>query len=404
MLREGWDVQNVTTIVGLRPYKSGSKILPEQTLGRGIRKMFGGDIKEELSVIGTSPFIQFVESIKQEGVELGYRKMGENTGSNTPIVVEVDKENKHKDLNKLDISIPLLTARIYREYKKLENIDISKFEFRPATIKQFSEEEKKEIVFEDLDRTFSHKIIFDRTNLDYRNVIAFFTNSILKESRLFNGFDILYPRVRNFIRNYLFGEEVNLEDLNILRNLSEIEIKKTIFDTFKKAIDNLTISDKGSSEVKNYIKLREVKPMVFNNHEYITPKRSIFNRVTGNTFELEFANFLDNSSDIISFARNDYNVKFKMEYQGEDGNIHDYYPDFIVKQDERKIYIVETKGREDFDDRRKFERLKIWCQDVKANQDKFVYYPVYVKQEEWEKYKNDIKTFRDMIKIFGGKL
>ena len=35
VLREGWDVQNVTTIVGLRAYSSKAKILPEQTLGRG---------------------------------------------------------------------------------------------------------------------------------------------------------------------------------------------------------------------------------------------------------------------------------------------------------------------------------------------------------------------------------
>jgi len=131
MLREGWDVKNVATIVGLRPYGSASKILPEQTLGRGIRKMFNSNVKEELVVIGTSAFIDFVESIKQEGVELGYRKMGENVASNTPIVIEIDKENRHKDLEELDISIPVLTPRIYREYKKLENIDISKLEFKP---------------------------------------------------------------------------------------------------------------------------------------------------------------------------------------------------------------------------------------------------------------------------------
>ena len=34
MLKEGWDVRNVTTIVGLRPYAAKSNILPEQTLGR----------------------------------------------------------------------------------------------------------------------------------------------------------------------------------------------------------------------------------------------------------------------------------------------------------------------------------------------------------------------------------
>jgi type III restriction enzyme len=33
MLREGWDVRNVTTIVPLRPYSAASGILPEQTLG-----------------------------------------------------------------------------------------------------------------------------------------------------------------------------------------------------------------------------------------------------------------------------------------------------------------------------------------------------------------------------------
>src|SRR5262249_20008690 len=42
MLREGWDVQNVTVIVGLRPYTSKANILPEQTIGRGLRRMFAG--------------------------------------------------------------------------------------------------------------------------------------------------------------------------------------------------------------------------------------------------------------------------------------------------------------------------------------------------------------------------
>lgn len=35
----GWDVRNVTTIVPLRPLSAQSKILPEQTLGRGLRRM-----------------------------------------------------------------------------------------------------------------------------------------------------------------------------------------------------------------------------------------------------------------------------------------------------------------------------------------------------------------------------
>ncbi len=42
MLKEGWDVRNVTVIVGLRAYAAKSNILPEQTLGRGLRRMYFG--------------------------------------------------------------------------------------------------------------------------------------------------------------------------------------------------------------------------------------------------------------------------------------------------------------------------------------------------------------------------
>ena len=79
MLKEGWDVRNVTTIVGLRAYTSKSNILPEQTLGRGLRKMYPGGVEEYVSVVGTDAFMDFVESIQAEGVVLERKPMGEGT-------------------------------------------------------------------------------------------------------------------------------------------------------------------------------------------------------------------------------------------------------------------------------------------------------------------------------------
>ena len=61
MLREGWDVQNVTVIVGLRPYTSKANILPEQTIGRGLRLMFGASQSsyvERVDVIGNPAFLE----------------------------------------------------------------------------------------------------------------------------------------------------------------------------------------------------------------------------------------------------------------------------------------------------------------------------------------------------------
>ncbi|OWK18703.1 hypothetical protein AJ88_00820 [Mesorhizobium amorphae CCBAU 01583] len=96
MLKEGWDVRNVTTIVGLRSYAAKSNILPEQTLGRGLRKMYPGGIEEYVSVVGTDAFMEFVESIQAEGVELERKAMGEGTKPKTPLVIEIDNENTKK--------------------------------------------------------------------------------------------------------------------------------------------------------------------------------------------------------------------------------------------------------------------------------------------------------------------
>ena len=57
----------MTTIVGLRAFSSKSDILPEQTLGRGLRRMFRGqDIEEKVSIIGTEAFMKFVRKIEEE--------------------------------------------------------------------------------------------------------------------------------------------------------------------------------------------------------------------------------------------------------------------------------------------------------------------------------------------------
>jgi type III restriction enzyme len=39
MLREGWDVRNVSVVLGLRPFTAKAEILPEQVIGRGLRLM-----------------------------------------------------------------------------------------------------------------------------------------------------------------------------------------------------------------------------------------------------------------------------------------------------------------------------------------------------------------------------
>lgn len=406
MLKEGWDVKNVTTIVGLRPYTADAKILPEQTLGRGLRRMFFGreDIEEYVSVVGTPAFMEFVESINGEGVILERKPMGIGEKVIAPMVIEVDKENPKKDIEKLDIEIPVMSPRIQREYKNLSNLDVSKFGNKKAQIKIFSEEEKREIVFKDVvdEKTHHTTILTGNVDPEYQSVIGFFAQAIMRELRLFGCYDILFGKVKEFVQDYMFDTSVNLSDLNTLRNLSEIEHIKLIKETFKKAINDLTVQDKGDTEIRNYIKISEAKPFVVNDKAYLLPKKSVFNKIVGDSnFELEFAEFLENCDDVISYSKNFQNKEasaLRIEYKNSDGSIATYFPDFFVKTDPKKVYIIETKGRQEDNDKLKFERLQTWCEDVNERQTKMVYKSLYVKQEEWGKYK--AKNFGELIDIF----
>ncbi len=401
VLKEGWDVRNVTTIVGLRPYGAPSNILPEQTLGRGLRKMYPGDLEEYVSVVGTDAFMEFVESIQNEGVILERRPMGQSAKPNTPIVIEVDHENVKKDLEKLDIKIPVLTPRIYREYKHLSDLNVEQLDFQEVVYHQYSDEEKRQIVFKDITTgEISHVTELDASGVvDVQSVIAFFAQTIMNDLRLVSGYDVLYGKVKAFIRDELFGRSIELEDANTLRNLSELVATRTIIETFKRAINNLTIQDKGDAEIRDYIKLKNTRPFMAKEQVYLVPKQSVFNRIIGDShFELQFASFLDSCSDVISYAKNYWAVNFKLDYVNADGDISNYYPDFIVKVTENKVVIVETKGQEDLDVPLKMDRLSQWCQDINRVQDIVKFDYLYVDQESFEKYHPS--SFKEVIDSF----
>ena len=60
----------------------------------------------------------------------------------------------------------------------------------------------------------------------------------MKDLRLVSGYDILYGKMKEFVSKYLFIKEIEIDDLNTLRNLSELEATKTIIETFKKKIND----------------------------------------------------------------------------------------------------------------------------------------------------------------------
>ena len=401
MLKEGWDVRNVTTIVGLRAYAAPSDILPEQTLGRGLRKMYGGSVEEYVSVVGTDAFMEFVERITAEGVVLDRKPMDANSKGAAPLIVEVDEDKSEEEIAELDFELPVLTPRVYREYKSLAELNIEAMEFQSVIYKEFSEEEKREIVFRDVAKgEVTHTTILDTSGVaDYRSVIGYFAQTMMRDLRLVSGYDVLYGKVKTFVRTQLFGRDVDLEDANTLRNLSEIEVSRTILESFKKAINALTVKEKGDAEIRDRITLRKTRPFVVKNQAYVMSSKSVFNRTVGDSgLELAFAAFLEKCSDVAAFAKNYMAVGFKLDYVRANGDISTYTPDFFVRLKNGEVWIVETKGREDLNDPGKWGRLKQWCEDATRVDGGPVYRALYVQEEDWERYQP--KTFRDAIAAF----
>ena len=192
---------------------------------------------------------------------------------------------------------------------------------------------------------------------------------------------------------------MELEDANTLRNLSEVPATKTLIETFKRAINALTIQDKGNAEIRDTIKLRQTRPFVAKDQGYLIPKKSVFNKIIGDSlFELLFARFLEDCDDVVSFAKNYLAVHFRLDYVNADGDISNYYPDFWVKLSDKEIFIVETKGQEDLDVPLKMQRLRQWCEDINQAQGEVRYDFVYVDEEGFNQY--NPASFRHLIESF----
>ena len=391
VLREGWDVQNVVSIVGLRPFKAKSQILPEQTLGRGLRRMFRGqDVRERVSVIGTEAFIDFVEQIKVEGVELEYAQMGQQSRPKSPLVVEVDTENADKDIEALDIELPTLTPRVHRVYKNLGDLDVGSVHRHKVQYRRFTPEEQRQIVFRDIDTDATSHVTTMGTAFEpnYQSMIGFFAKKLMRDFRLVGDEAVLFGKLKEFIADGLFDISVKLEDPNTLRNLSEDAAVRSLMETFKTAINTLTVQETGGAEMRDTIKLSKTRPFLVNPQAHLTPRKSIFNKVVGDSgFELRFGDFLDGCADIVSWAKTSQSTGFKIEYRNAEGGIGNYYPDFIVKQTPADLWIIETKGREDLDDPLKRERLRQWCGDASAQETARRFRSLFIREEDWDTYR-----------------
>jgi type III restriction enzyme len=365
MLREGWDVRNVTVILGLRPFSAKARILPEQAVGRGLRLMrnVAPDNNQVLELIGTNAFENFIKELEGEGVGIPTTTTPPKPGVTIMPVSDREMYNIH---------IPQTSALYQREYRKLSELD-------PLSLPPLSSEEnlsaevknRVELIHGIVQvKVGTDEVEFNAANLPpIESILAALTRRVEKKAKLTGFFAELYPKVAEYIQNRCFGGMVALDDAALRRELNHSDLLEAVAVLFSRAIGELTAKPQPVKLQGDRFSLYNTAPFMWRRMT-VDAAHTVFNKVACfNALEADFATFLDSTSDIERFSSlSEWYTRFCIQYLDEEGGIRLYYPDFVAiqKTNEGLVrWILETKGREFANTDAKAQHMTRWCQDVK---------------------------------------
>lgn len=369
MLREGWDVRNVSVVLGLRPFTAKAEILPEQVIGRGLRLMvgIGPDRTQTLEVLGTRKLLDSLrKQLEADGVGVTTTK----TDPPRPVTIYPVEERL-----KYDIVIPITKPRLTHNTRKLATLNGDGFE---PIYEQHDLEEVFRINLRMEFATTETEVHQDDLAAGIvpmaQQLLGSITNKVIQRAKLANVFAELYPIVRKYVGTKCFGKEVDVESEQIRSHLNRLEIREGIAKYLARKISELTV-EKRVLEFENAgNRLSNTKPFTWRRNLTDGPlelKHTVFNYVaTYNDFERRFAIFLDKAKDVKRFAslgtteQGESGTQFRVDYLKPSGAIGFYHPDWVVVQESSEgdiNWIIETKGRVWEGTDAKDEAIRDWC-------------------------------------------
>jgi type III restriction enzyme len=371
MLREGWDVRNVTTIVPLRPLTAKAKILPEQTLGRGLRRMMPpgeGAPAEVVSVVEHPSFIGlYEEQLSQEGLPIEVVDIEKVPRTTVTIYPDTSK-----DLQRLDLVLPRLSPG----YSVISSLDGLTFE---AVREQFAKSGfkplplgspiKTDIIYEG--RHLITDEVVERMKISLpllangMGAVSFFRQELEHAARIRGQHAILADLIERFTCEVLFEERVTLFDQRVLPRLSHADVREHIRATFIPLILKAITRKEERLPEEEPQSVTSWKPFQVTHSERrptVGSPRTPFNLAPcDNQLERAMVEFLTNAGDVASFAKNAGPQALRLDFLSADGRRSTYTPDFIVRDSGGTCYLAETKGRADADVAAKARAAVEWC-------------------------------------------
>jgi type III restriction enzyme len=370
MLTEGWDAKTVTHILGLRAFSS--QLLCEQVVGRGLRRT-SYDI-DKATEENTAPMYS-PEYVNIFGIPFTFLPHESDEGSGAPPPKPKTQIEALNEKKQFQIDWPNI-IRINRELNPRLHIDISKIptltldasqtrlraDMAPILNGQTDLQKCTEIDLQKLEAELRlQRVIF----LAAGEVYEMMKSSWQNEGTIFS----LMGQVISLVEKYLQSGRIHIEPP--LFAMDELR-KKIMF----MANMNLIVQ-----HLWSYIKLEQSEKIIpifdpnkkvkstadmstwyTSRPNCITKKSHISHCVFDSTWEATESYVIEKNPHVTAWAKNDH-IGFEIGYI-YNGVFHKYYPDFLIKLDNGKTLVLETKGQDSPLAREKHKALAEWIEAV----------------------------------------
>lgn len=406
MLREGWDVRNVTTIVPLRPYSSKAGILPEQTLGRGLRRMTPpGQANEIVAVIEHEAFARlYRDELVQEGLPIEIVDV--EAVPKTTVSIYPDPK---KNAAKLEIAIPRLTAAnqtlpVLGPISEAELVEAFK-PYRPLPI---GERGQDQVQYEGRHLITGEVVEHMKVNLALLEsgvgAISFYIQEVEYICKVKNTHQVMAPLLQKFFEDMLFGPRHSIYHSAVVARLSDSDVREHVRAVFvplvRKKIVQKQLRTLGSTS-GSVSTWRPFQVTVSERRPVQLSERTLFNLVPCNrTLETAFVELCGKASDVAAFAKNAGPQCLRIDYLADGFRLAFYTPDFFVRLNTGTYFLVETKGQVDKDVPIKARAAVEWCKAASTNQSKWEY--LFVPESVFQRYQGN--TLAELARMCGPSL
>ena len=376
MLREGWDVRNVTTIVPLRPLSAKNRVLGEQVLGRGLRRMTPstGGVQEKVAVVEHTFFVDFYKKeLALEGVDIDVTDV-----SRIPrTTVSIYPDAARKDVVALDIPVPRISAGAinsavlgeidFEEVRRAFNrLGLPPLPLGKATDGHIPYEGRHLVTGEVLERMKIYLPLL-RTGV---GAVSYFVRELEMIVRLRGAHAVLAPLLSRFWTELLFEKQTTLDDPARVSRLGDGAVReytRAVFVPLLRGKTTVMQERRTEAAPMSPASWRPFQATDSETHPVKPARRTLFNLVPCNRqLEAAFTDFLERAGDVAAFVKNAGPQCLRIDYLGVDSRLAFYVPDFFARTEDGRVFLVETKGREDRDVPRKARAAVEWCKSAGA--------------------------------------